>query len=65
MNLEEVTENQEIVVPYPKYYERRRKRRLLGSEVDQNNQESILEDAGEVISDEGGAGWPTALRKGK
>ena len=53
VNLEVVTENQGTVVPYPKYYERRRRKRLLESEVNQNGQESILEDAGEVISDEG------------
>ena len=64
-NPEEVTNNQGTVVPYPKYYERRRKRKLLESEVNQKSQESILENAGEVISDEGGAGWPIALRKGK
>ena len=63
-NPEEVTNNQGTVVPYSKYYERRRKRKLLESEVNQKNQESTLENAGEIISDEGGDGWPIALRKG-
>ena len=34
-NPEEVTNNQGTVVPYPKYYERRSKRKLLESEVNQ------------------------------
>ena len=65
MNLEVVAENQGTIVPYPTYYERRRRKRLLELEINQNNQESILEDACQVISDEGGAGWPIALRQGK
>ena len=64
VNLEVAGENHEIIVPYPKYYERRRKKRLLELEVNQNSQEPILENA-EVIADKGGSGWPIALRKGK
>ena len=65
VNSEVEGENQERIVPYPKYYKRRRKKRLLELEVNQNSQEPRLENAGEVISDEGGADWPIALRKGK
>ena len=65
MNVEAEREDQEIIVPYPKYYERRRKKRVQELEVNQNSQEPILENTVEVISDEGGDGWLIALRKGK
>ena len=65
MNLEIVVGNQWTIVPYPKYYERRRRERPLELAVNQNTQEPILEDVREAISHEGGADWPIALRKGK
>ena len=65
VNLEIEAGNQGTIVTYPKYYERRRRERPLELEVNQNNQEPILEDVRESISDEGGAEWPISLRKGK
>ena len=44
VNLEVAGEDQETIVPYPKYYERRRKKGIQELETNQNSQEPILEN---------------------
>ena len=74
VNLEVAGEDHEPIVPYPKYYERRKKRGIQALETNQGSQETIVENTEamisaeggeEMISAEGGDGWPITLRKGK
>ena len=47
VNPEIVIGNEETIVPYPQYYERRRREKPLELEVNQNSQETIVENVTE------------------